>query len=93
MTTTNNDDDGDDEDSREDTYRAPRRTFESGTISIIARQEGTDRILRQEMEMEIEPDELLRKYTRMVREGEIRDFHTLGRLCRAWLGAYVQFLL
>jgi len=27
----------------------------------------------------------------MVREGEIRDFHALGRLCRAWLGAYVQF--
>src|SRR5580692_11611446 len=83
------DDDGDGEPSEEDTYQTLRRTFESGTISVIARQDRTDGILRQEMQMKIEPDETFAEYTRMVQEGEIRDSHALGRLCRAWLSAYI----
>jgi len=72
------DDDDDDEDSGEDTYQTLRRTFESGTISAIARQEGTDRILRQEMQMEIEPDELLRNTPEWFEKGKFGIFMHWG---------------
>jgi len=72
------DDDDDDEDSGKDTYQTLRRTFESGTISAIARQEGTDRSLRQEMQMEIEPDELLRNTPEWFEKGKFGIFMHWG---------------
>jgi alpha-L-fucosidase len=43
-----------------DTYQILRRSFQSGAVSVTARAEGTNQVVRQEMKMEIESDELVR---------------------------------